>query len=221
MHASDQRLAAYLAGELDPDGARAIDEHLLACETCWQAVCAARVGRRAAERLRQPAPAALADRIRLAVQTAPDAAAAGTRTHGPRRRWVVLAGGVCALITAVVLAALLVPGHASRHDPPVISALVRLAAQPAPAHTNPVSTRLGGQDVELRRYPVAGATVILATSTRAFPTPTDARVQPGSAMAWAISRRLVTVYCPHGQVILAGPVPARELATLARRLHLY
>src|SRR6266536_5893562 len=74
MHASDERLAAYLAGELDPDAARAVDEHLLACDRCWHTVSAAHLGRRAAERLRQPTPAGLADRIRLAIQLAPDTA---------------------------------------------------------------------------------------------------------------------------------------------------
>jgi len=215
MHASDRRLAAYLAGEIDRDTARAIDEHLLECESCWQAVCAARLGRRAAERLRQPAPAALADRIRLAIDASTD-----PKPRRFRRRWAVLATAACALVAAVT-AALLVPGHATRHDPPVISALVRLAAQPASAQISPSSTRLGGQDVELRRYPVAGHTVVVASSTRAFPTPGDARPQSGAAMAWTITRDTITVYCPHSQVLLAGPVPTNALIALATRLHLH
>jgi predicted anti-sigma-YlaC factor YlaD len=215
MHASDQRLAAYLAGELDPDTAHAIDQHLLDCESCWQAVCAARLGRRAAERLRQPAPTALADRIRLAI----DVSTRPTPRHF-RRRWAALATAACALVAAAVTAALLVPGHATREDPPVISALVRLAAQPAPAQINPSSVRLGGQDVELQRYPVAGNTVLVATSTRAFPTPADARTPSDAAMAWTITRNTIIMYCPHSQVLLAGPVPTNALITLATRLHL-
>jgi anti-sigma factor RsiW len=215
MHASDQRLAAYLAGELDRDTARAIDEHLLECEPCWQAVCAARVGRRAAERLRQPAPAALADRIRLAIDVSTP-----QKPRRFRRKWAVLATAACVIVGAAVTAALLVPGHATRHDPPVISALVRLAAQPAPPQLNPSSTRLGGQDVELQRYPVAGHTVLVASSTRAFPTPGDARPPSDAAMAWTITRDTITVYCPHSQVLLAGPVPTNALIALATRLHL-
>jgi anti-sigma factor RsiW len=216
MHASDQRLAAYLAGELDPDTARGIDEHLLDCETCWQVVCAARLGRRAAEGLRQPAPAALADRIRLAIDVS-----TRPKPRRFRRRWAMLATAACALVAATVMAALLVPGHATRQDPPVISALVRLAAQPAPPQLIPSSTRLGGQDVQLQRYPVAGDTVLVASSTRAFPTPTDARPQSGAAMAWTITRDTITVYCPHSQVLLAGPVPTNALIALAARLHLH
>jgi anti-sigma factor RsiW len=216
MHASDQRLAAYLAGELDRDAARGIDEHLLDCESCWQAICAARLGRRAAERLRQPAPTALADRIRLAIDVS-----ARPKPRRFRRRWAVLATAAGALVAAAVTAALLVPGHATRHDPPVISALVRLAAQSAPPQLNPSSTRLGGQDVELQRYPVAGNTVVVATSARAFPTPGDAQPQSGAAMAWTITRDTITVYCPHSQVLLAGPVPSNALITLATRLHLH
>jgi anti-sigma factor RsiW len=216
MHASDQRLAAYLAGELDPDTARGIDEHLLGCESCWQAVCAARLGRRAAERLRQPASAALADRIRLAIDVS-----TRSKPRRFRRRWAALATAACALVAAAVTAALLVPGHATRHDPPVISALVRLAAQPAPAQINPSSARLGGQDVELQRYLVAGNTVLVASSPRAFPTPADARPPSGAAMAWTITRDTITVYCPHSQVLLAGPVPTSALIALATRLHLH
>jgi anti-sigma factor RsiW len=216
MHASDQRLAAYLAGELDPDTARGIDEHLLECEICWQAICAARLGRRAAERLRQPAPTALADRIRLAIDVSTP-----QKPRRIRRRWAVLATAACVIVAAAVSVALLVPGHATSHDPPVISALVRLAAQSAPPQINPSSARLGGQDVELQRYPVAGDTVLVATSPRGFPTPGDVRPQSGAVMAWTITRDTITVYCPHSQVLLAGPVPANALITLATRLHLH
>jgi hypothetical protein len=213
MHASDERLAAYLAGELDPDAARAVDEHLLACDRCWHTVSAAQLGRRAAERLRRPTPAGLADRIRLAIQLAPDTAPPKRR----RGRWAVVAAAAAAFI-ALVLGALLVPQHATRNDPPVITALVQFVEQSgAPG---PVMTRLGGQPVELRRYPLDGTTALVATSTQTFPTPTDARIRSGSAMAWTITRGPVTVYCPHSQVILAGPVPAATLAALATRLHL-
>jgi anti-sigma factor RsiW len=214
MHASDERLAAYLAGELDPDAARAIDEHLLACDRCWHAVSAAQLGRRAAERLRQPTPPTLADRIRLAVQLAPDAAPPNRR----RGRWAVVAAGAAALVAALVLAALVVPRQTARNDPPVITALVQLAGQPGDA--NPAMTQLGGQPVELRRYPLDGTTALVATSTQAFPTPADAQIRSGGAMAWTITRGPVTIYCPHSQVLLAGPVPAATLAALATRLHL-
>jgi anti-sigma factor RsiW len=215
MHTSDQRLAAYLAGELDPDAARAVDEHLLGCDRCWHTVTAAQLGRRAAERLRQPTPPGLADRIRLAIQLAPDTAPAKRR----RSRWAVAAAGAAALVAAaVVLAALFVPQLSPRTDSPVITALVHIAEQPG--DPDPAMTQLGGQRVELRRYPVNGTTALVATSTQAFPTPADAQLRSGSAMAWTITRGPITVYCPHSQVLLAGPVPAATLAALAARLHL-
>src|SRR5258708_9022269 len=74
-------LGAFLAGELDAAGARRWDEHLLECEQCWQAVRENRVGRQAAQLLRQPAPPGLADRVAFAVEVP----AAG-RSAAPRRR---------------------------------------------------------------------------------------------------------------------------------------
>jgi anti-sigma factor RsiW len=219
MHAADQRLAAYLAGDLDPDTARAVDEHLLDCEDCWQAVCAARLGRRAAEQLRQPTPATLADRVRLAVELATTGAAA-RRSRARRGRWLAVAAGTMALVAAVVTAALLPPRHSTRHDPPVITALVHLAADPTAGQTGAVDTDLAGQTVTLRHYPVEGGAVVVATSTREFPTPPGAQPRPGAAMAWTITRDTVTVYCPHNRVLLAGPVPASTLIALAQRLNL-
>jgi anti-sigma factor RsiW len=215
MHATDQRLAAYLAGELDPDAARAVDEHLLGCDRCWHTVSAAQLGRRAAERLRRPTPAGLADRIRLAIQLAPDTAPPQRR---PGRRAVAAAGAAALVAAAVVLAVLFVPRHSPRTDSPVITALVHIAEQPG--DTDPAMTQLGGQPVELRRYPLDGTTALVATSTQAFPTPADAQIRSGGAMAWTITRATITVYCPHSQVLLAGPVPAATLAALATRLHL-
>jgi hypothetical protein len=215
MHASDQRLAAYLVGDLDVEGGVAVDEHLLSCESCWQAVCAARLGRRAAERLREPAHRELADRIRLAIDLAPDP----TPTRARRSRWLAFAASALALVAAVVTAVLLAPNQSTRHDPAVISALVHLAAQPTLAQSGSVSTQLGGQPVVLRQYPVEGGAVVVATSTHAFPTPSGVRAGQGPLMAWTITRDTVTVYCPHSRVLLAGPVPARTLVALAERLH--
>jgi hypothetical protein len=218
MHSSDRQLAAFLAGELDPGAARSLDEHLLECEDCWHAVCAARLGRRAAARLSEPTPPALADRIRLAIELAPSTAPPKRRRR-QRGRWAV-AAGTAALIAAAVLATFALPRQTPRRDPAVITALVHLAAQPAAARPGEVDTELAGQAVVLLHYPVEGGTALVATSTQAFPTPPGARLRPGAAMAWTIMRDTVTLYCPHSQVILAGSVPASALATLARRLHL-
>src|SRR5713226_604706 len=80
MDSHDRLLAAFLAGELTPADARRWDDHLLACEQCWRAVREDRAGRQAAQVLRQPAPAGLADRVAFAVEVA-----AADRTAEPRQ----------------------------------------------------------------------------------------------------------------------------------------
>src|SRR5216683_5243147 len=87
-------LTAFLAGELDPAAARRWDEHLLECEQCWRAVREDRGGRRAAELLRQPAPAGLADRVAFTVEVAAASGPAARPPSRPGRRqaWWRLAG---------------------------------------------------------------------------------------------------------------------------------
>ena len=80
MDSHDRVLAAFLAGELGPAEAQRWDEHLLECERCWRAVREDRVGRQAAQVLRQPAPPGLADRAAFAVEMA-----AAARTAARRR----------------------------------------------------------------------------------------------------------------------------------------
>ena len=63
MTCPEQRLVAFLAGELSPEEERRFDEHLLGCEQCWRAVQADRAARLALEQLRQPAPAGLQGRV--------------------------------------------------------------------------------------------------------------------------------------------------------------
>src|SRR5690349_12432791 len=86
MDSHDRLLAGFLAGELDPAEARRWDEHLLACERCWRAVREDRVGRRAAQVLRQPAPPGLADRIAFAVEVAAAARTPAQRQPRPPAR---------------------------------------------------------------------------------------------------------------------------------------
>ena len=51
MTCPEERLIAFLTGELSPEQEREFDQHLLECETCWRQVQADRVGRLAVERL--------------------------------------------------------------------------------------------------------------------------------------------------------------------------
>ena len=66
-HDSETAAARYLGGDLRPRAARVFEQHLLACEPCWQDVEAGRVGRRIAESARQVAPVELRERLRAVV----------------------------------------------------------------------------------------------------------------------------------------------------------
>src|SRR5215467_6651001 len=154
MDSHDRLLAAFLAGELDPAKARRWDEHLLECETCWRAVREDRAGRQAAQVLRQPAPAGLADRVGFAVEVAA-AGQTAARRHGspPARssrwarsggwlRWPRLAGaGAVAVAVVVTLVVLLPGGYQARSVPAAVAAVADYAqAVPPPAgDQHPVS----------------------------------------------------------------------------------
>src|SRR6266699_1903990 len=105
MDSHDRLLSAFLAGDLDPGAARRWDEHLLECERCWRAVREDRAGRQAAQLLRQPAPAGLADRVAFAVELG---AAGSIAQRRPRyrmrvgRRCLAGAGAVAAAVVAAV-----------------------------------------------------------------------------------------------------------------------
>ena len=82
MTCPEERLVAFLAGELSPEEEREFDQHLLECESCWREVQVDRLGRLAVEQLREPAPVGLGDRISLAVSLE----APGSASHRPGHR---------------------------------------------------------------------------------------------------------------------------------------
>src|SRR5262245_65928807 len=147
-HDLDHRqLAEFLAGTLDPAAARRWDEHLLECEVCGRAVREDRVGRRAAQLLREPAPPELIDRVAFAVELAAAGGSAGRNRTGtatrsqqqrPRMRlaWRQAAGAsmlAVALAAALVLA-LLPGGRQTRSVPTAVAAVARYAqALPPPS----------------------------------------------------------------------------------------
>ena len=65
MTCPEERLVAFLAGELSSEEERRFHEHLLGCEQCWRAVQADQAARHALEQLSQPAPAGLQGRVVL------------------------------------------------------------------------------------------------------------------------------------------------------------
>jgi hypothetical protein len=247
MDSHDRLVAAFLAGDLDQAAAREWDEHLLQCERCWRAVREDRTGRQAAQLLRQPAPAGLADRVAFAVEVA----AAG-RTAAPRRarpparssrwarsggwlRWPRLAGaGTVAVAVLVTLIVILVPGgHQARSVPAAVAVVADYAqvipppsgdrhAEPAaPVRVGrPVTVTVGGQKIVLRTWRLGGTQAVVAVSSKPFPMPARARGASGRGMAWSARLGRLGLYCLNGRTseLVAAPVPAAELAALAYRL---
>src|SRR6516165_4847013 len=121
MDDHDRLLAPFLAGDLNPAAVREWDQHLLECEQCWRAVREDRAGRQAAELLRQPVPAGLADRVAFAVElaavgvTIPRQPGRGARL----RRGRLAVAGTLSLALAVTLMLLLLPDSQAGMPAPV------------------------------------------------------------------------------------------------------
>jgi anti-sigma factor RsiW len=225
----DRLLTTFLAGELDPAEARRWDEHLLECETCWRAVREERAGRQAAQVLRQPAPAGLADRVAFAVEVAA-AGQTAARRHGspPARssrwarsggwlRWPRLAGaGTVAVAVLVMLVVFLLPGgHQTRSVPAAVAAVATYAqAVPPPARDQhsvsggraaavevgqPVTVTAGGQKIVLRTWRLDGTEAVVAVSSKPFPRPARAQGVAGSGMAWSARLGRLGLYCLNGR----------------------
>ena len=239
-HDGDHRLLmAFLAGELGPAEARRWDEHLLECERCWQEVREGRAGRQAAELLRQPAPAGLADRVRFAVELAASCSSSPRLPRrGVRQRWRRLAGaGILALGAAVTAVVLLVPGGQAGM-PAAVAAVARYAETvPPPARQPepgtgpraapvevgvPVTITAGGQRIVVRTWRLGGTEAVVAVSGRPFPMPPGAQGMSGEGMAWSARVGKLGLYCVNGRSseLVAAPVPVAELAALAARLPL-
>jgi hypothetical protein len=239
-HDGDHRLLmAFLAGELGPADARRWDEHLLECERCWQEVREDRDGRLAAELLRQPAPAGLADRVRFAVELA----AAGISSprlprRGVRLRWPRFAGAGAVAVGVVVTAVVLLMPGGRASMPAAVAAVARYAetvpppAQPpepgtgpraAPVEVGPpVMITAGGQRIVARTWRLGGTEAVVAVSGRPFPMPPGAHGMSGGGMAWSARVGTLGLYCVNGRSseLVAAPVPVAELAALAARLPL-
>ena len=241
-------LAGFLAGDLNPAEARLWDEHLLECEACWRAVREDRAGRQAAQVLRQPAPAGLADRVAFAVEMAAGAPAAAQRQarpparvlgrarHGRWLRWRLAgAGAVAAGVVAALLMALLPGAHQVASMPAAVAAVARYAQvipppsgeqhpqRAAPLQVGrPVTVMAGGQRIVLRTWRVGGTEAVVAVSGHPFPMPARARGLSGPGMAWSARLGRLSLYCLNGRTseLVAAPVPAAELAALAARLPL-
>ena len=223
-------LVAFLAGDLEPTTARAVDEHLLSCDQCWLAAREDRAGRALAGLLREPTDPGLADRIRLAVDQAP-VPEHGRRVHSTRAHTGVSAAAT-AVIALVLTAIAIGPLHrVPARDSPALRQVVALARQLPPADggrgvagavalDEPHTVRAGDAGISVQAYAFGGEIALLASSSQPFTMPRDARRPNGRSMRWTVTRGSVTVYCPVPEVLLAGREPAKKLAALARVLHL-
>jgi hypothetical protein len=239
MDGHESLLQAFLGGGLGPADARRFDEHLLECESCWRAVREDRAGRLAAQLLRHPAPAGLADRVGFAVEIAA-LARPQRRASVPSRLGLRLAGGGTVLLAALVVLLVLLPGV--RRTPPTPTAVqtvvhyAQAIASPAgPARSQadgrravpaevgqPVSVTTDGQRIVLHTWRLGGMEAVVAVSQRPFPMPAGATAAPGGGMAWYARLGRLGIYCVNGRTseLVAAPVPVAELPFLAARLPL-
>lgn len=86
-HDAAGNAARYLAGELSPEERRALETHMMNCDTCWTEMVGARAGRALAESLREPAPQAARELLRSIAAAPPaDSAIQGSGPVGFGRR---------------------------------------------------------------------------------------------------------------------------------------
>ena len=239
MDRHDSLLAAFLAGDLGPADARSFDEHLLECEACWRAVSENRAGHLAAQVLREPVPPYLADRVAFAVEVAASGPRSGPALAPNRLRWRLAAGGAVALGVLVMLLVLLPGVRETPATPAAVQAVAEYAqaiappSGPARGQTGgpqaspvevgkPVSMTVGGQRIVLRTWRLGSTEAVVAVSKQPFPTPAGATAASGAPMAWSARLGMVGLYCINGRTseLVAAPVPAAELPSLAARLPL-
>jgi hypothetical protein len=244
MTCSEDRLVAFLAGELSADEARELDEHLLSCESCWRSVQDDRAARLALARLREPAPAGLADRIALLIEMAPEPTADARRAdEAPprrlqlgsfrgslgvrwRRRWLPAAAGA---VAAAGLAIGLVVSTGSAPRMPAQVAAVTAVAEPmssAAAAPGQRSITVDGEKMRVRFFLVDHVVVTVATAERAFPMVSSSDLETGStSRSWLATMGDLGVFCMNHDrrgesMLLVAKMPAAELPAVAVRLHL-
>jgi len=236
MDVHERLLSRFLAGDLDRAATRQWDEHLLDCEQCWRAVREDRAGRQAAELLRRPVPAGLADRVRFAVELA--AASGAPSRRGPRGlahwHWAAGAGALAAGL-AVALVVFLLPGGRGSVSP-AVAAVARYAEEVPPQGSQlgtvpgpgvrpvevgrPVRVMAGGQPIVMRIWRLGRFEAVVAVSTRPFLMPPGGQGRAGGGMAWSARLGKLGLYCINGgrSELVAAAMPAAELARLAVRL---
>ena len=242
----EHRLVALVAGELTVEQARALDQHLLSCETCWQAVQEDRAGRLAVDQLRDAPPPGLSDRITAAIElAAAQAQEAGTTRRGnpPARRYAPLSrqgfvgrfarralivAGVLVLALAGSLAGVFARSTPPK-DPAPVAAVLAMATSGSKGSAQlprPHRVVVAGQQIDLRPYRIDRHLIVVGTSDRQFAMPNASHVTGGSSrQAWMANRGAFSMYCvnrPNGEqsMLLVARMPAAELPQMAAELHL-
>lgn len=238
MSCSEDRIIAFLAGELSDEDERRFDGHLLQCEDCWLAVQADRTARFALEKLREPAPAGLQDRVALAVRlAAPEASPdkAGRRPlalsvrHAMARPVVRLVAAAGLFITLAAGSLAWLEGKGGPADPPQVAAVAAMmtpGSSPAKALRAGEHMVVAGQGLAVRAYLMDGKETIVATSAQPFSVPHSSHVLSGaSPTAWMATEGRLSMYGvnrPGGKqsMFLVSMMPMAELPGVAAHLGL-
>jgi anti-sigma factor RsiW len=237
----EQRIVAFLAGELSCEEERRFDEHLLGCERCWRAVQSDRAARLALEQLRQPAPAGLQGRVALSVALAATEAAKGpvqiSRHRAPslRRRAATrprlrLVAAACLLVAVAVGSfGWLAASRSAAPEPAQVAAVVAMMT-PSGAPTRALRAGehlvIGGQHLVVRAYQLEGTEEIVATSAWPFPVPSTSHLLTGSsAHAWMATKGRLSMYGVNRRgggesMFVVAAVPMAEMPQMAARLKL-
>jgi hypothetical protein len=223
------RLVAFLAGDLSAEEERDFDQHLLECESCWREVQADRAGRLAIERLREPAPPGLRDRVSLAVSLEdPDDTSRRSHLRPVRRRALLAAAALFLAIAAGGTVAGLLAGNAGT-DPPQVSAVVAMVKpgdHPSPALLTGESLIINHQQMTVRAYMIHGKEAVVATSMKPLPMPATSHLLAGSSPhAWMATDGNLVLYGVNRAVgqpsmFVAAAMPMAALPQIATDLHL-
>jgi hypothetical protein len=226
----EERVVAFLSGELSAEEERDFDQHLLECEICWKDVQADRMGRLAVERLREPVPAGLRDRVSLAVSLEePGSATHRSDPHPTHRRGTIqLAAALFVLLAAGgILSWLFATGGAT--DPPQVSTVVAMVTpggHPSAALLAGERRVVDSQQMIVRAYMVHGKEAIVATSMAPLPMPATSHLLAGSShRAWMATDGTLALYGvnrPAGQpsMFVVAAMPMAALPQVAVELHL-
>jgi hypothetical protein len=237
----EERVVAFLAGDLPEDEERFFDEHLLGCEGCWHIVQVDRGARLALDKLREPAPAGLEDRVTMSIGLASRDSVPPHRVHRARaahrmrmalrRPQVGLMAAACVLLVAAggTMGWVVAQHQPQPADPPQVAAVASMmspGSPPTKALRAGEHVVVAGQPFVVRAYETEGTETIVATSARPFPVPRSSHLLSGSSSkAWMATKGKLAMYGVNRaggeqSMFLVSAMPMAELPGVAAHLHL-